>query len=100
MYLFAFVLPYYRDRLGTVTSAEDLIAKNDLRAIAEGLRGHPKVHVFANKNDFLTSQADIDWLTALVGADRVRFFPSGGHLGNLHRPEVQAEVMEALEDLR
>jgi ABC-type transporter lipoprotein component MlaA len=51
MYLFAFVLPYYRDRLGTVSSADELVAENDLRAIAEGLRGHPKVHVFANKND-------------------------------------------------
>lgn len=100
MYLFAFVLPYYRDRLGTVSSAEELVAMNDLRAIAEPLRGRPDLRVFANHNDFLTSKADVDWLTALIGPEYVRFFPSGGHLGNLHRPEVQAEVMQALEDLR
>jgi len=99
MYLFAFVLPYYRDRLGTVSSAEELVAMNDLHAIADPLRGRTDLRVFANVNDFLTSMADVDWLTALVGSERVRFFPTGGHLGNLHRPEVQAEVMESLEDL-
>ena len=99
MYVFAFVLPYYRDRLGTVSSAEELVAMNDLHAIAEPLRGRTDLRVFANVNDFLTSKADVDWLTALVGSERVRFFPRGGHLGNLHRPEVQAKVMESLEDL-
>lgn len=58
------------------------------------------MRVFANRNDFLTSDEDIAWLTELVGAERVRFFPRGGHLGNLHRPEVQAEVMSSLDDLR
>ena len=100
MYLHGFVLPYHRDRLGSVASAEQLIEGNELYAIAEPLRDHPKLRVFANRNDFLTSEADIDWLTALVGPERVRFFPDGGHLGNLHRPEVQAEVMGALDDLR
>jgi len=99
MYLHAFVLPYHRDRLGTVATVEDLIARNDLRDIADPLRGNPKLRVFANRNDFLTSDEDIEWLTALLGAERVRFFPRGGHLGNLHRPEVQAAVMASLEDL-
>jgi ABC-type transporter lipoprotein component MlaA len=100
MYLYAFVLPYHRDRLGTVRTAEELIARNDLHAIAGPLRGNPKLRVFANRNDFLTSDEDVAWLTALIGPERVRFFPTGGHLGNLHRPEVQAEVMDSLDDLR
>jgi len=29
----------------------------------------------------------------------VRVFPSGGHLGNLHRPEIQAEVLSSFADL-
>jgi hypothetical protein len=99
MYLYAFVLPYYRDRLGEVETAEQLVAMNDLHAIAEPLRGHPKLRVFANHNDFLTSDDDVDWLTDLIGPEHVRFFPSGGHLGNLHRPEVQADVMAAIADL-
>ncbi len=99
MYLYAFVLPFYRDRLGQVASAEELIEKNDLHAIADRLRGHPDLRVFANHNDFLTSDEDVSWLTELVGPERVRFFPQGGHLGNLHRPEVQAEVMATVADL-
>jgi phospholipid-binding lipoprotein MlaA len=99
MYLYAFLLPYYRDRVGTPASAEELIALNDLHAIADALRGHEKLRVFANRNDFLTSDADVEWLTALVGPERVRSFPEGGHLGNLHRREVQDEVMAALADL-
>jgi hypothetical protein len=99
MYLYAFVLPYYRDRLGTVKSAEELVEMNDLHAIADHLRGDPELRVFANQNDFLTSDEDITWLTELVGPERVRFFPRGGHLGNLHRPEVQAQVMASLADL-
>jgi hypothetical protein len=98
-YLYAFLLPYYRDRLHRVASAEELIAQNDLHALADGLRGHAKLRVFANQNDFLTSDEDIRWLTELIGAERVRFFPRGGHLGNLHRPEVQAEMMASLADL-
>jgi hypothetical protein len=99
MYLYAFVLPYYRDRLGEVATAEQLVAMNDLHAIAEPLRANPKLRVFANHNDFLTSDDDIAWLTDLIGPERVYFFPSGGHLGNLHRPEVQADVMATLADL-
>jgi hypothetical protein len=100
MYMYAFVLPYQRDRLRTVASAEELLAQNDLRWIAEPLRGNPKLRVFANKNDFLTSDQDVAWLTAQVGTERTRFFPTGGHIGNLHRLEVQAEVMGSLEDLQ
>ena len=45
MYLYAFVLPYYRDRLGTVTSADELIEQNDLHALADPLRGNPDLRV-------------------------------------------------------
>ena len=41
---------------------------------------------------------DVAWLTALLGA-QARVFPTGGHLGNLHRPEVHAEIMASLADL-
>ena len=99
MYLHAFVLPFYRDRLGQVASAEELVAMNDLHSIAEPLRGNPKLRVFANLNDFLTSDEDVDWLTELVGPERVSFLPTGGHLGNLHQPQVQAQVMDAIADL-
>jgi ABC-type transporter lipoprotein component MlaA len=98
-YFYGFVLPYYRDRLGLVASAEQMVRENDLHAIEEPLRGNPRLRVFANRNDFLTSGEDIDWLTELVGRGRVAFFPTGGHLGNLHQPEVQRVIMDSLADL-
>jgi ABC-type transporter lipoprotein component MlaA len=99
MYFYAFLFPYFRDRIGTPASAEEMVAMNELYAIAGPLRDNPKLRVFANRNDFLTSDEDVAWLSALVGPERVRFFPTGGHLGNLHRPEVQEEVMASLDDL-
>ena len=98
-YLLAFVLPYHRDHLHTVSSVEDLAAKNDLRAIEGSLRGNGKLRVFANHNDFLTSDQDIEWLKGIIGPQHFRLFPAGGHLGNLNRPEVHAEVMNSLSDL-
>ena len=98
-YMYAFVLPYYRDRLEAVPSERELIRRNDLRSLAPALRASGKIRVFANSNDFLTNDEDLTWLRGVLGPDRARFFAEGGHLGNLYRPDVQAEVMRALEDL-
>jgi hypothetical protein len=98
-YLYAFVLPYYRDVLHEVQSADELVAENDLHAIADRLRRDPRIEIFANRNDFLTSREDVAWLSDVFGPDRVRFFPTGGHLGNLDQPAVQRAIMDSLADL-
>lgn len=99
-YLYGFVLPYYRDSLGRVGSADELVQANDLHGLADALRGDARLRVFANRNDFLTSDADVQWLTEWIGPERVSLLPTGGHLGNLHRPELQDAIMDSLEDLR
>jgi len=98
-YVYAFVLPYFRDQLDLVSGMEDLIAQTDLRSVEDGLRGNPKIRHFANRNDFLTTPEDVAWITATLGAEHVRLFPTGGHLGNLYKPEVQAEIMASIADL-
>jgi hypothetical protein len=98
-YLYGFVLPFYRDHLKLLATSEDLARQNDLRSIEAPLRGSSKLRVFANRNDFLTGDEDIDWLTEWVGPERVAFFPTGGHLGNLHQPAVQGMIMDSLADL-
>jgi len=98
-YVFAFVLPYYCDVLQTVCNAEELIAMNDLRSIAAGLKANPDIRQFSNKNDFLTTPEDREWLGDLLGPERTYFFPRGGHLGNLHKPVIQERVMASLADL-
>ena len=98
-YVDAFVLPYFRDQLQAVSGMDELIARSDLRSVAGGLRGNPKLRVFANRNDFLATPADIAWLTETLGSEHVKLFETGGHLGNLYKPEVQAEIMASITDL-
>jgi ABC-type transporter lipoprotein component MlaA len=98
-YLYAFVLPCFSERLQRVSGMDELIAQSDLRAVEDGLRGNPKIRHFANDNDFLAAPPDLDWLTATLGAEHVTVYPTGGHLGNLSKPEVQAEIMDSIEDL-
>ncbi|HXK24628.1 MAG TPA: VacJ family lipoprotein [Myxococcota bacterium] len=99
-YLYAFVLPYYRDHLGLVFTAKQLVQENDLHTLTLPLRANPKLRVFANTNDFLTTSEDVQWLTEVVGSEHVSLFPTGGHLGNLNRPSVQRAIMDSIEDLR
>jgi hypothetical protein len=57
-YVYAFVLPYFRDPLRLVSGVDELVARSDLRSVADGLRGNPKIRHFANRNDFLTTPED------------------------------------------
>ncbi len=58
-----------------------------------------KIRHFANANDFLLADGDVEWLTEVLGPEHVEFFPTGGHLGGLFRPEVQEGVMDSVRDL-
>jgi ABC-type transporter lipoprotein component MlaA len=99
-YFYAFVLPYYRDRWRYLSTAEEMLAANDLRTLTPWLAGQSKVRVFVNENDFLRTHEDEAWLRHTFGRDRVTIFPTGGHLGGLHKPEVQRQIMESLSDLQ
>ena len=98
-YLYGFVLPYYRDRVGLVESSEELVEANDLHSLAEPLHANERLRVFANQNDFLTSNEDVAWLREWIGPERVELLPTGGHLGSLNRPDLQDSIMDSLEDL-
>jgi ABC-type transporter lipoprotein component MlaA len=99
-YVYGFVLPYYINRDTKIQNADQMFKLNDLRSIDNALKASQKIRHFANRNDFLVAKEDIVWLTNTLGEKNVQFFPSGGHLGGLHKPQVQDEIMEALADLR
>jgi ABC-type transporter lipoprotein component MlaA len=99
-YFYAFVFPYYRDRLHYLSTADEMIAANDLRTLTPWLDGQAKVRVFINEDDFLRTDEDEAWLQHTFGRDRVTIFPTGGHLGGLNKPEVQQQIMESLADLQ
>jgi ABC-type transporter lipoprotein component MlaA len=70
-YMYAFVLPYFRDRLRALSTAEEMIAQNDLRSIEKQLPRDGRIRHFANTNDFLTTDEDIEWLRQLLGSSNV-----------------------------
>ena len=94
-----FLFPYYREQATESVSVESLVQQNDLRSIEDSLRHNGKIHSFANRNDFLTTDEDLEWITSVLGPSRAKLYAEGGHLGNLHKPEVRSEVMAAIEDL-
>ncbi|HVP30698.1 MAG TPA: MlaA family lipoprotein [Myxococcota bacterium] len=98
-YFYLFVLRYYRDDLHWIRDADEMIAACDLRALEPELRRDEKVRVFVNRNDFLRSDEDDAWLIRTFGTHHVRVFANGGHLGGLHRPEVQEEIVRSIADL-
>jgi ABC-type transporter lipoprotein component MlaA len=100
-YVYAFVVPWFAAQRGESpeATAEALIAQNDLRFIGDALRASGEIRHFANANDFLLADGDIEWLTEVLGPENVEFFPTGGHLGGLFKPEVQQLVMDAVRDL-
>jgi pimeloyl-ACP methyl ester carboxylesterase len=84
-------------RLGL--SNNGLLRKTTLRTAEKQLRGHQRVHVIGNRNDFLLSEADREWMSATFG-DRAIWLPSGGHLGNLKDPQFLQALDSALDGLR
>jgi hypothetical protein len=98
-YFYAFVLPYYQQLDPTIHSPEDFFERSRLEYIESELRANDKVRFFSTKNDMLLTDDDIAWLTDVMGEENVTFYLRGGHLGNLHETDVQADVMEALADL-
>lgn len=102
-YVYAFMLPYKARQLGEITFDEagvrELFRRCDVRSIAPALKANPRLRFATNRNDFLLAPGDLEWITELLGPDRVTVFERGGHLGNLYRDDIQAalaaEIAEA-----
>jgi hypothetical protein len=94
-YMYAFVLPYFAETRDDIRfseyGAQRMFDLSDLQSIEIGLANNEKVFFVSNRNDFLLRRQDITWVTSLLG-DRVHFFESGGHLGNLFREDIQEAI--------
>lgn len=93
------VLPYYASREPDITldaqGAARLFAGCDARALEASLAMNPRVRVMTNREDFLIDVDDMTWLESTLGP-RVEIAERGGHLGDLHLPEVQSRMMDQL----
>lgn len=98
-YVDRFVVPYYLSHNELAATADELVSRSNLRWIEDSLAGDEDVRVYLNEDDFIIDREDIPWLRSVLGG-RLTVFEGGGHLGNLYRPEVQAELVSSLVELR
>ncbi|RKY22373.1 MAG: hypothetical protein DRQ55_01035 [Planctomycetota bacterium] len=99
-YVFAWLIPSLLERDDLeLQSPDEIFELSRLQHWGEQLAANPDVRVIANENDFLTNEAHQLWLQQTLGPERVILRPMGGHLGNLSKPEVQAEIVDVLAEL-
>ena len=95
-YMDRFVVPYLI-KTGRGTDRETLLAATDLEQSTQYLRNNPKVRVQICADDFLLSHQDISWYRTNLGTN-LTVYPIGGHLGNLHVPAVQENLVKLFSD--
>jgi ABC-type transporter lipoprotein component MlaA/pimeloyl-ACP methyl ester carboxylesterase len=94
-YMEKLVMPYTERQIGAGRRQEELVEAAGLRGLEPALSGNRRVWAVVNQNDFVSGDADLAWLRRVLGP-RLILFPDGGHLGNLHREEVQAALVRML----
>jgi len=92
-----FVLPYYQEK-GITNAHFDRSTK--LQSYQSALRSDQRIRVITNKDDFLLSSKDLSWLRSTFDRSRLTLFPSGGHVGNIASPSVEAATLKSLEGLK
>lgn len=91
-YIKEYFYPYYQKKHPGV-SQEQVLSYFDLRSIEGYLRNSPQFGVMANENDFILTDDDRDYLKRVFG-DRAKFYPRGGHLGNLEYKDNLAYLVD------
>ncbi len=101
-YFYAFVLPEQArlrsDIENTDRGADVLSSLCDLRNIELDLHRNPRIRVVTNRNDMLLKPGDVPFLRQLFGW-RLTLHETGGHLGNLWKPEVRRDLMQQMQDM-
>lgn len=68
----------------------------ELRNREDDLKNVDGLHLILSKNDFLLNRADKKWLNSTFQG-KTTVFSQGGHLGEIWRPELQAEIRSLLK---
>ena len=95
-----FLMSYFSENHGDAQATEeDLRSFGTLETFEAGFKEKENWDLILNRNDFLLSGADLQWLLNEMPSKRLHIFSEGGHLGNLWKPEVQAEILARLNHL-
>jgi pimeloyl-ACP methyl ester carboxylesterase len=84
-YFTEYLYPYFQIRRPGLTR-QAFIDSLSLKSIEGYLKSSIKFGVMANENDFILTRDELDYLRQLFG-ERAKFYPRGGHLGNLEYKE-------------
>jgi hypothetical protein len=81
------MLPYNLKRDPDLTF-EHLVERSSLYPIEDYLRNSEKIGLMHNEDDIIMAPGEIEWLKDVFG-DRGKFYPHGGHLGNVaHKDNI------------
>ena len=75
------MLPFFQQRDADIVF-EQLKIRASLYPIEDYLRNTEKIGLMHNEDDFIMAPGEIEWLKDVFG-ERGKFYPRGGHLGNV-----------------
>ncbi|HLF98321.1 MAG TPA: alpha/beta hydrolase [Methylococcaceae bacterium] len=76
------LIPRLRQFGDSSMSVEALNENSSLKYVGTALAGNSKVFLMHNRDDFLVSAEDLEYLEGIF-RERAKIYPRGGHLGNL-----------------
>lgn len=97
-YLEIFLIPRLIQLSDKQMNLERLNVQTSLKGVARFLKNNKTVFLLHNRDDFLVSSEDLDYLEALFG-ERAKIYPDGGHLGNLWYPQNQKDIVNVFRPL-
>lgn len=97
-YFHEFFWPAHQ-RLGTAGNLDRFAFadRQDLGSIRDFLSSNDRLFAIHNADDIILEAGEIDFFRPVFG-DRVRIFPTGGHLGNLSARTVIEHIVQTLSD--
>ncbi|MBC7962121.1 MAG: alpha/beta hydrolase [Steroidobacteraceae bacterium] len=90
-YFNEYLYPYFQKQRPGLTK-QAFVDTLSLKSIAGYLKSSAKFGVMTNENDFILTREEQDYLRQLFG-ERAKFYPRGGHLGNLEYKENLAYMV-------
>ena len=78
----------------------DILKQSNFNFVREDIKNNPNVFIMHNADDFLIDEGQLEYLSNLVGPERIKIYPLGGHLGNLWFKQNQADILNRLSILK
>lgn len=98
-YITTWLIPRLRQVGYRSMGLEALNERTSLKGVATALAGNDKVFLMHNRDDFLVSPEDLEYLEGIFG-ERAKIYPHGGHLGNLWYPVNKHDIVDVFQPMQ